>query len=141
MPYKDKDKQREFQRLRVAKIRNEWLLENGPCIKCQSSDSLEVDHIDRNQKVSHRIWSWSKDRREMELAKCQVLCHKCHWEKTKLDLGHGTINHGTLTAYNVYACRCVPCKIIKSKKNKKDRTNRQIIAEVAQLAVQSLCKR
>ena len=57
---------------------------NGPCVKCGcwDLDQLEVDHIDPNTKVSHRVWSWSKERRENELAKCQVLCRACHLTKT-----------------------------------------------------------
>jgi hypothetical protein len=43
---------------------------------------LELDHKDHRQKVSHTIWSWSMERRDAELAKCQVLCHDCHLDKT-----------------------------------------------------------
>lgn len=45
-------------------------------------DNLEVDHIDPDQKISHKVWSWAKPRRDAELAKCQVLCNKCHKNKT-----------------------------------------------------------
>jgi hypothetical protein len=43
---------------------------------------LELDHVDPALKVSHRVWSWARERREAELAKCQVLCHDCHVAKT-----------------------------------------------------------
>ena len=86
MPYVDPKKQREAQHqwyLAVVKERKAaWILANGPCKKCGSADELEVDHIDPSKKVSHNIWSWAKKRRLSELAKCQVLCHDCHAEKT-----------------------------------------------------------
>ena len=58
---------------------------NGPCAVCKSEKELEVDHVDPNQKVSHRIWSWTKERRGKELEKCQVLCHVCHEAKTAME--------------------------------------------------------
>ncbi|KKN81586.1 hypothetical protein LCGC14_0318540 [marine sediment metagenome] len=82
MPYKDPEKQRKYQRERVAKARREWLEENGPCAQCGSWDGLNVDHIDRVTKVSHGVWSWSKAKRRKELAKCQILCLICHRKKT-----------------------------------------------------------
>lgn len=66
----------------VKARRAEWLAKNGPCRKCGSSENLEVDHIDRSQKVTHRIWTWAEDKRAAELAKCQVLCRVCHREKS-----------------------------------------------------------
>jgi len=82
MPYKDKQKQIEWQVQWMRKRRENWLLENGPCAKCSLCINLEVDHIDPSEKEDHRIWSWSKERRDRELEKCQVLCHECHKEKT-----------------------------------------------------------
>jgi len=82
MPYKNKAHQRQFQRERNVRLRREWLEAHGPC-KCGSWIDLQVDHIDPAKKVSHRIWSWSKERREAELAKCQPLCLECHKAKTR----------------------------------------------------------
>lgn len=62
--------------------RAEWIVTHGPCVECESSEHLEVDHIDPLQKVSHCVWSWSEVKRNIELAKCQVLCYKCHKAKT-----------------------------------------------------------
>ncbi|MEM1416560.1 MAG: HNH endonuclease [Myxococcota bacterium] len=53
------------------------------CVKCGSVERLELDHIDPAQKVTHSIWSWSQARREAEIAKCQVLCRRCHKRKTR----------------------------------------------------------
>jgi hypothetical protein len=41
-----------------------------------------MDHVDPATKEHHSIWSWRKDRREIELAKCQVLCFECHKQKS-----------------------------------------------------------
>jgi len=81
MPYSDPEQQREYQREFMRRRREEWLSENGPCSRCGGSLHLEIDHIDESGKVSHRVWSWSLARREKELAKCQVLCRRCHKEK------------------------------------------------------------
>lgn len=81
VPYSDPDKQREYQRLRTAAARRQWM-RGKCCARCGGRNRLEVDHIDPTKKVSHRIWSWSRPRREAELMKCQVLCRDCHLRKT-----------------------------------------------------------
>lgn len=82
MPYADPARQREYMRLWMKRRRDEWVAENGPCIDCGSFENLQVDHIDAEFKVTHRVWSWSKKRREAELAKCVVRCRPCHAKKT-----------------------------------------------------------
>lgn len=77
---------RKYQKAWLQKRRKQWILENGPCVKCGSDKKLEVDHIDPATKTTKAVWSWKHDRRMEELAKCQVLCHCCHKEKTKIDL-------------------------------------------------------
>ncbi|MEU0858430.1 HNH endonuclease [Streptomyces griseofuscus] len=81
MPYKDPEKQREFQRVWVAARRREYF-DGKACVQCGSTDQLELDHVDPAVKVSHRIWSWADGRRHTELAKCQPLCFSCHKGKT-----------------------------------------------------------
>lgn len=109
MPYADPDVQREYQRVRVARIRAEWLADKC-CVKCGSKDKLHVDHIDPRTKVSHRIWSWSAPRRAEELAKCQVLCKDCHKEKSIEELRTHPA-HGTQKRYAHWTepCRCEAC--------------------------------
>jgi 5-methylcytosine-specific restriction endonuclease McrA len=86
---RDRQKMHEAQRRwyqRVAKARRiAWLKSNGPCVKCGSCKNLEVDHRDPTTKVDHNLWTWREDRREAELAKCQVLCHECHREKSSAE--------------------------------------------------------
>lgn len=81
---------REYQLAWVKRRRNEWIADHGPCAICGSWDQPEVDHIDRSTKVltPAKIWSLSPEnpKRIAELAKCQVLCHDCHQEKTSTEL-------------------------------------------------------
>ena len=99
---------REYKRNWVAARRAEWMAGKS-CVKCGSTQSLEVDHIDPAQKVAHTIWSWAIPRRDAELAKCQVLCTPCHKEKTRAD--RPIPEHGTLARYGKHhKCRCDICR-------------------------------
>lgn len=120
MPYKDRDKQREFQRNRVKQVRAEWLAIHGPCVSCGSSADLQVDHKEPDLKVSHRVWSWAPARRAVELAKCQVLCLACHKLKTSQERVV-PVPHGTDGGYTAHECRCALCKAAHSVKRKNDR--------------------
>lgn len=90
---------REWMRRRRA----EWFAAHGPCLWCGSSERLEIDHIDPVVKLSNRVWSWSKSRRDIELDKCRVLCYDCHKKR------HAT-GHGTKRMYLVHRCRCEACR-------------------------------
>lgn len=65
----------------MRRRRNEYFADKE-CASCRSTDDLELDHVDPKRKVSHRIWSWSAQRRVEELAKCQALCVNCHARKS-----------------------------------------------------------
>ena len=107
MPYKDKNKQREYQRIRVSQTRASWF-QDKRCIQCDSQNNLELDHINPKTKISHRIWSWSSSRRLQEIVKCQVLCKKCHRQKTTIDCKRPLI-HGAKNTYDYHKCRCRSC--------------------------------
>lgn len=111
--YKDKDKQREYQRKWMAARRFEFFKDKC-CVVCGSTDSLELDHIDPREKVHHRIWSWSAERRDAEIAKCQVLCRQCHIAKSieQLPITHGYVpyQHGSKSMYDRHNCRCAACR-------------------------------
>ena len=115
MPYKDRAEQNRYQRERAARLRREWLLVNGPCRSCGSWENLEVDHVDPKEKEQHRVWTWSKTRREAELAKCQPLCIDCHRAKTINEAVHPAWNHG-LTGYR-YGCKCEICRQANRESN------------------------
>lgn len=106
MPYKDPEKQREYQRRWVAKRKSQWIKANRPCAWCGSWESPQVDHIDQGTKVSHNVWTWSESRREAELAKCQVLCEDCHKEKSRNEHPKGEDTHtATITEAEALAIR------------------------------------
>jgi hypothetical protein len=131
MPCRTREEQRAYQRAWVARRRKDWLEANGPCVRCGSSENLEVDHVDRAQKVSHKVWSWSAVRREAELAKCQVLCQPCHVKKGQEagDLGQGPRNrtkmHGSMRMYVFEKCRCDACRTWRVRQSQKDRERYQ----------------
>jgi hypothetical protein len=82
MPYSDPARQLQYQNKWMRQRRLDWLAANGPCIDCGTWEKLTVDHVDASAKVSHRVWSWAKARRDVELAKCVVRCWPCHQVKT-----------------------------------------------------------
>lgn len=109
MPYKDKAKQANYQNQWLQARRKRWLAKNGPCQKCGSTKSLMAHHTDPDQKNEHRVWSWSKERRETELKKCIVLCRKCHGRAHRPPPEHGTDSRYTSSDPDV-RCRCCLCK-------------------------------
>lgn len=106
MPYMNPEKRREYQREWIKARRAEWFASRS-CVRCGSTDRLELDHVDPSQKVDHKVWSWSAVRREVELAKCQALCHECHKVKSSAE---ATVypDHGTRKRYRK-GCKCDPC--------------------------------
>lgn len=119
MSYRIAERQRAFQRNWVARRRASWLAENGPCVGCGATDHLEVDHVYPEQKVDHRVWSWSDERRQEELAKCRVLCRDCHKAR------HAA-RHGTAYRFQVHGCRCEPCRAARAIKSKLDKLKRRM---------------
>jgi hypothetical protein len=79
MPFKDRQKKKEYQRQWYARNRAEFFA-GKRCERCGSTHEMELHHQDPSQKISCRFWSWKKERREAEIAKCIVLCRVCHQE-------------------------------------------------------------
>lgn len=105
--YKNPADRRDYQLEWMRKRRTNWLLANGPC-KCGSWERLEIDHINPGSKVNHRIWSWTDEKREAELAKCQVLCFVHHREKTAAERWN-RVQHGSYAMRVKGKCRCALC--------------------------------
>lgn len=130
--YKDKNKQREYNRNWNKKRRLEFF-KDKKCIICDSTEELELDHVNPADKVSHKIWTWAKDRRNAELQKCQVLCKVCHKKKTYFsdnpDIKKS--EHGTVNRYDKYRCRCGLCREARRLKNKQflQRKRAKIVAQ------------
>ena len=89
----------------------------GKCIDCGSTEKLEIDHKDHNQKAFsvNRMTSLSREKFLKELSKCVLRCNPCHIKKTVIvdrgqKLAGGT--HGTLSSYRY--CKCDLCKKAKA---------------------------
>ena len=97
-----KEEQREYQRKWIAKRRADFFADKI-CVRCGNDETLELDHIDPAQKVSHNVWSWSAARRDQEISKCQVLCHDCHLAKTveNGDMSYGEQRNLKLTEQDI----------------------------------------
>jgi 5-methylcytosine-specific restriction endonuclease McrA len=120
---KRKEYQRDYQRKWIKKRRQDWVDDNGPCRQCGSSESLEVDHIRREDKTMHTasIWSKRKEVRDLELSKCQVLCKVCHLKKTIEESNYPGLIHGSISGYDKHKCRCEDCKLTKRKRSMKSK--------------------
>jgi hypothetical protein len=99
-------------RMWMAARRAAWIAENGPCVDCGSWDSPEVDHVDPSTKITHRVWSWAKARREAELAKCVVRCSPCYRKKSAAEALCGEDNAAAkLTEADVLMARSSPLSL------------------------------
>lgn len=121
-------KKRRYQQLWHYRRRTQWLYENGPCARCGSIKSLEVHHVRPEDKIEHWVWSWRKERRDAELAKCEVLCRKCHLIQTGKDFGWW--KHGARGYQN--GCRCEECRAGHNARAK-DYTRRKRESREAQM--------
>lgn len=129
MNYADPARQREYmrnyQREWMRKRRAEYLT-GKTCEWCGEDGPLEVDHIDPTQKISHRVWSWSAERRAAELAKCQTLCADCHDMKT-WNIDRDLRGCGTTAKYR-RGCRCADCRNANAEKARRTRARREVAA-------------
>lgn len=131
MSYKDLDKQREYQRKWTARRRADFL--QGKKCPCGSVEKLELHHREPRHKTDHRIWSWTLERRTAEIAKCDVLCRKCHENATRIQLER-SLQHATEWGYRHHRCRCELCTIAHSLEINLYRKNR--IAKTVQKSPQ-----
>lgn len=118
MGYTDKVKQREYQRAWMRKRREEWFSDKS-CVKCGKTDKLHLHHLDPSKKATHRIWSWSEERRLKEIAKCVTLCEDCHYSLHGRELRR----HG-IGRYQA-GCRCETCRKAKSEAMKRETRRRK----------------
>lgn len=86
----------------------------GKCIKCNSPDNLQFDHIDPATKAFN-ITAWTRPLEEWmaELQKCQLLCYSCHKAKSAEEAANRKIvlkEDNSLIGY-IEGCRCGMYKI------------------------------
>lgn len=103
---------RQYRMDRYYRLRaRAFELLGGVCVVCGTTERLETDHIDRSTKsfdVSTMMLRLPWSDIEAELAKCQLLCHQHHLDKTTSE--NTTRAHGTITMYQHGHCRCDPCR-------------------------------
>lgn len=92
----------------------------GQCVVCGATDELEFDHIDHSQKsfdVADRLAQYTWERLLAELVKCQLLCFRCHIDKSSMErCGRPANQHGTRSMYRK-GCRCEPCRQANNKQH------------------------
>ena len=78
-------RKRYHDRMNAAK---EFL--GGECVKCESNEKLDLDHIDPSDKsfTIASLHNCSIDKFWLEVKKCQLLCRDCHVAKTRKDFGY-----------------------------------------------------
>jgi len=119
------DYMRQYMKDRYHARRNQLIDELGrKCNNCGSLDGpWHVDHIDKKKKTMRAsdIHSTSDKKVKKEKKNLQLLCSKCHIEKTKdsWDYAVPKTEHGTYWMYKKYNCRCDDC-IEAFKKKKKE---------------------
>jgi hypothetical protein len=123
MPYKTYDQQRQYQAVWMWRRRMGWILENGPCVDCGSTQDLRVVYKDPAEKTVRvtSIWSLSEQKRTELLNKCVVLCRSCALAKRK---DERQPDHGTEGRYE-QGCRCQPCRAAHAVKMANWRASRR----------------
>ena len=133
MPRKSREEynayMREYQKAKYEKRRNGFIEElGGVCVQCNSVDELEFDHIDPETKsfnVAKKMANGAIAVLREEIAKCQLLCKKCHKKKSvaQEEVGHG---EGLTGKKN---CRCELCAPLKNEHSKRTMQNRRALAK------------
>jgi 5-methylcytosine-specific restriction endonuclease McrA len=122
---------REYHSKRYYRLRGEAIsFLGGKCVVCCTSENLQLDHIDHTTKEIEvsRLLSVSLKRFWAEVKKCQILCRKCHSDKTLKDLGKKKAKgvHGTISSYRY--CKCEECReAAKENMKKYYKTHKRII--------------
>lgn len=81
-----KDRKRNKKRRRDNRDYIYDILADSCCVSCGESDIwlLEFDHIDPTTKTANisQMSGWSIENIDKEIEKCNVMCTKCHRQKT-----------------------------------------------------------
>lgn len=119
---------------RRAKRRADLIaLKGSKCQKCESTESLEFNHLDRTLKKfslsgCHLDKAWKSILAEAE--KCELVCKGCHLDYTRSQYASGEIQahnknlrpfvHGTMRSYQEAGCKCDPCRTAKKRYRNKE---------------------
>lgn len=127
---------REYNLKRYHRLRSEAINSlGGKCKNCESTEFLELDHIDPKTKTMEvaKMLNSAKTVFWEEVAKCQILCKECHKlksiEERGFKIAKGT--HGTLSSYRY--CKCELCKeakhqyYLRTKHSRKKRNKATVV--------------
>jgi 5-methylcytosine-specific restriction endonuclease McrA len=85
MPFADSDAKRRYQReWKASRRRRAVLFLGGACRHCGSTESLEFDHVfpeSKHLEITNAL-TRRAETLASEIAKCQLLCRRCHEVKT-----------------------------------------------------------
>jgi 5-methylcytosine-specific restriction endonuclease McrA len=97
----------DYRAIRRAKAVQEF---GGKCVRCESTDRLQFDHVNPATKKYRVRDLWHSRAKYLEEApKLQLLCYGCHKAKTAIEQTKPLV-HGTVNAYNRKGCRCDECR-------------------------------
>ena len=108
MGYKNKEKQKEYQKNWIAKRKEEFLA-NKICIHCSSKNELTFVNV-RNKGKKFSL-SYSIKNLAEKLNNALILCESCYIKydlerKSKAATTHGKTNTGTYTTWKCMIERC-----------------------------------
>jgi len=120
---------RKYMLARYFKVREKILiLLGGKCSLCDSTENLEIDHIDYKEKKFNisEFHSVAEEKLLEEVTKCRLLCAECHHKKSIGERGYNSRDqHGTDSCYGHGKCRCELCRKAHSEAMKKCRHKRK----------------
>lgn len=98
---------------RMAKMR---LYLGGKCVKCNTTENLQFDHINPNTKSFDVAKNWARrwEVLVIELDKCQLLCKPHHLEKSIENKELNQVDHGGGLS-GKKNCSCLLCKAKKAQ--------------------------
>jgi hypothetical protein len=109
---------RDYQKKKYVERKDIYIQKlGGKCVLCSSTESLEFDHVDATTKsftFTTKIATLSIEKLNLEAEKLQLLCNKCHKEKTATSSDDGSVGHGQGSS-GKRNCPCAPCKAKKAE--------------------------
>lgn len=116
------EENRSYLRERYANQRADFYARlGGRCAKCATVEGLQIDHINPADKSFEVGRLWGSKHLPMvyaELEKCQLLCFRCHAEKTAREQSvERGWTHGTAYGWGKKKCRCEECLGYAERRN------------------------
>ncbi|ALQ30110.1 hypothetical protein ATC04_05750 [Arthrobacter sp. YC-RL1] len=96
----------------------------GHCVVCGTDENLQFDHIDQSTKLFTIAERWDARHETLmpELAKCQLLCERCHTAKSAAEK---SVEHGGGTS-GKRNCKCDPCRARKNEYMRRWKAERRL---------------